>query len=199
MKYKNLLKILVVMAVAVMAMSCVSAGLFDSDSGDALKGSGTYKVGEDIPAGEYYVKCNSYNLYIEVASDSSGDLESIIYNLNTGSGAYITVEDGEYLEINGGDLYELDKAPDVGPENGYYEEGMYKVGEDIPAGEYEVEATSGLAYIEVSSDSRHQIEGIITNDNFENNKYITLEDGQYLTLSNGARIKAWLSFYSLFF
>ena len=30
----------------------------------------------------------------------------------------------------------------------------------------------------------------ITNDNFEGNKYITIEDGQYLTLSNGAQIKA---------
>ena len=68
--------------------------------------------------------------------------------------------------------------------------GIYKVGEDIPAGEYQVEASSGLGYIEVSSDSRHQIEGIITNDNFEGNKYITVQDGQYLTLSNGAQIKA---------
>lgn len=188
MKYKNLIKILFIMAIVMVGMSCVSAGLFGD--GDALKGDGEYKVGDDIPAGEYYVKCNSYNLYIEVASDSSGDLESIIYNLNTGSGAYITVEDGEYLKIDGGDLYELDKAPERGPEDGYYKEGMYKVGEDIPAGEYQVESSEDLAYIEVSSDSRHQIEDIITNDNFENNKYITVEDGQYLTLSNGAQIKA---------
>lgn len=188
MNYKTLLKIFVILAVTVMGISCVSAGLFGDD--DALLGSGEYKVGDDLPAGEYYVKCNSYNLYIEVSSDSSGDLDSIIYNLNTEGGVYITVEDGEYLEIDGGDLYELDKAPDRGPENGYYKDGMYKVGEDIPAGEYQVESSKDLAYIEVSSDSRHQIEGIITNDNFENNKYITIEDGQYLTLSNGAQIKA---------
>ena len=188
MEYKNLLKILIIMTVVVIGMSCVSAGLFDS--GSALKGDGHYKVGTDIPAGEYYVKCNSYNLYVEVSSDSSGDLNSIIYNLNTAGGEYITVEDGEYLKISGGELYELDKAPDRGPENGYYQEGMYKVGSDIPAGEYNVEATKGLAYIEVASNSRHQIEDIVTNDNFENNKFITLENGQYLTLSNGAQIKA---------
>lgn len=176
------------MAVAVIGISCVSAGLFDD--GDSLLGSGEYKVGDDIPAGEYYVKCNSYNLYIEVSSDSSGDLDSIIYNLNTAGGAYITVKDGEYLEIDGGDLYELDDAPEIGPEDGYYQEGMYKVGEDIPAGEYEVESSGDLAYIEVDSDSRHQIDSIITNDNFENNKYVTLEDGQYIILNNGAQIKA---------
>ena len=125
-----------------------------------------------------------------MASDSSGDLDSIVYNLNTGGGAYITVEDGEYLKISGGKLYEINKAPDRGAENGYYKDSMYKVGDDIPAGEYNVEATNGLAYIEVASDSRHQIEDIVTNDNFENNKLITLEDGQYLTLNNGAQIKA---------
>ena len=188
MNYKTKLKIFVILAVAVMGIGCVSAGLFGD--GDALKGDGQYKVGKDIPAGEYYVKCNGYNLYVEVASDSSGSLDSIIYNLNTAGGAYITVEDGEYLEISGGDLYELDKAPDRGPDGGYYKDGMYKVGEDIPAGEYNVESSKDVAYIEVASDSRHQIDSIITNDNFENNQFITIEDGQYLTLNNGAQIKA---------
>jgi hypothetical protein len=189
MNYKNLLKIFLIMAVVVVGMTCVSAGLF-GDS-DALLGDGEYKVGDDLPAGEYYVKCDGNNLYVEVSSDSSGNLDSIIYNLNTKGGVYVTVEDGEYLEINGGDLYELDKSPDRGAEDGYYKEGQYKVGEDIPAGEYKVEATDDIsAYIEVSSDSRHQIEGIVTNDNFDGNKYVTVEDGQYLTLSNGAQIKA---------
>ena len=85
-------------------------------------GDGEYKVGKDLPAGEYYVKCNGNNLYVEVSSDSSGELDSIIYNLNTKGGVYITVEDGEYLEINGGDLYELDKSPDRGAEDGYYKD-----------------------------------------------------------------------------
>ena len=190
MKYKTFLKIFVIMVVAVIGISCVSAGLFDSGSGDALKGSGQYKVGKDVPAGEYYVKCNGYNLYVEVSSDSSGTLDSIVYNLNTAGGAYITVKEGEYLKIDGGELYEISKAPSRGAENGYYKEGMYKVGTDIPAGEHQAEATSGQGYIEVSSDSRHQIDGIVSNDNFQGNKYITLEDGQYVTLSNGAQIKA---------
>ena len=190
MDYKNLFKILIILAVVAVGISSVSAGLFDD--GDALLGDGEYKVGDDLPAGEYYVKCDGNNLYVEVASDSSGDLDSIIYNLNTKGGVYITVEDGEYLEISGGDLYELDKSPDRGAEDGYYKEGMYKVGDDIPAGEYKVEASEDglMGYIEVSTDSRHQIEDIVTNDNFDNNKYITVEDGQYLTLSNGAQIKA---------
>ena len=188
MNFKSLVKVLIVLAVIALSISCVSAGLF-GDS-DVLKSSGEYKVGSDIPAGEYYVKCTSVNLYIEVSSDSSGQLDSIIYNLNTDGGAYITVKDGQYLSVQGGDIYELDKAPEDKTDDGYYKGGMYKVGEDIPAGEYSVEASSGLAYIEVASSSNHQIDDIITNDNFEGNKIITISDGQYLTLDNGAQIKA---------
>lgn len=44
-----------------------------------------------------------------------------------------------------------------------------------------VKLIDDLAYIEVSCDSIHQIEGIITNDHFVNNKYITIQDGQYIT------------------
>ena len=176
--------------IIVLSASCVSAGLFgNNNNNNALKGSGHYKVGQDIPAGEYYIKCTGSNLYVEIASDSSGSLDSIISNLNTNGGVYVTVKEGEYLNVNGGNIYEINKSPNKGAENGYYKEGMYKVGQDIPAGEYNVEATSGLAYIEVDSDSRHTIESIISNDNFENNKIISVSDGQYLLLNNGARIK----------
>jgi hypothetical protein len=187
---KNLIKILFVLSIVMFGISGVTAGLFDfADGGDALKGSGEYIVGQDIPAGEYYVKCTGYNLYVEDSSDSSGELNSIIFNLNTQGGAYITVKDGEYLTIQGGDLYELDKAPSDKTEDGYYKDGMFKVGTDIPAGEYNVEAED-MGYIEVSKNSRHQLLDIVTNDNFEGNKHITVKEGQYLTLANGAQIPA---------
>lgn len=183
MNYKTFFKLFLIMAVILTAMTCVSAE-------DALLSDGKYKVGDDLPAGEYYVKCNSYNLYIAVSSDSSGDLDSVIYNLNTKGGVYITVEDGEYLEIQGGDLYKLDDSPDRGADDGKYGEGMYKVGEDIPAGDYNVKSTEEQAYIEITTDSRHQIEDIVENDNFKTDKDITLKNGQYIILRNGAEIDA---------
>lgn len=185
MDKRKLLKIFLVMTVIVVGLSCVSAG---SSDGKALLSDGQYKVGDDLPAGEYYVKCNSYNLYIEVSSDSSGNLSSVIYNLNTEGGVYITVEDGEYLKIQGGDLYKLSDSPDRGDDRGYYKDGMYKVGEDIPAGDYEVESTKDQGYIEITKNSRHKVEDIITNDNFKTSKDVKLEDGQYIFLRNGAQI-----------
>lgn len=67
------------------------------------------------------------------------------------------------------------------PQPTYYGEGMYKVGVDIPAGEYNVKADTGMTgYIEVSADASG--DSIITNDLFDNNTYISVTDGQFLTL-----------------
>ncbi|MFT4413769.1 hypothetical protein ACLM5H_07915 [Fredinandcohnia humi] len=152
---------------------------------DARIESGTYKVGTDVPAGEYVV-FSSGMAYIENAKDSTGQLESIIFNDNlpSDSHSYVTLNDGEYFKLQGAEMYPVDKAPSVVPENGVYEDGMYKVGKDIPAGEYKVilNSASGMGYLEVSTNSRHQIDGIVTNENVTADMYITVKDGQYLTL-----------------
>ena len=109
--------------------------------------------------------------------------------INTEGGVYVTVRDGEYLKVDGGEIFNITDI-EIEPENGYYPAGQYKVGEDIPAGEYTLEALDGEeGYIEVTSDSRHTLESIITNDLFNNNKIITLTDGQYV-LFNSAKLKA---------
>ncbi len=188
MNYKNLIKILLIVSIIAIGTSTVNAGWFD-DGPEPIKGDGQYKIGTDLPAGEYYIKCNSINLYVEISSDSSGELDSIISNLNTEGGVYVTVRDGEYLKVDGGEIFNITDI-EIEPENGYYPAGQYKVGEDIPAGEYTLEALDGEeGYIEVTSDSRHTLESIITNDLFNNNKIITLTDGQYV-LFNSAKLKA---------
>lgn len=148
---------------------------------------GTYKVGEDIPAGEYVVFSDGMG-YIESAYDSTGELESIIFNDNlmNGSHPYVTVQDGEYFKLQGAKMYPVESAPSVQPADGIYRDGMYKVGTDIPAGEYKVifDSDIGMGYLEVSKDSRHTLESIITNENLEADSYITVEDGQYLKLQD---------------
>lgn len=150
--------------------------------------AGTYKIGTDLPAGEYLFFAKGMG-YIEVASDSTGSLESIISNDNVKGHRYITVNDGEYLKIRSGEAYAVADAPSVVPEDGIYTDGTYIAGKDIPAGEYKVTLNSsiGMGYIEVSSDSRGTFDSIITNDNLMEDSYIIVEDGQYLKLS-GAEI-----------
>lgn len=150
--------------------------------------AGTYKIGVDLPAGEYVFFAKGMG-YIEVASDSTGSLDSIISNDNVSGHTYITVNDGEYLKLRSGEAYAVADAPSVVPTDGIYKDGTYIVGKDIPAGEYKVTVNSniGMGYIEVSSDSRGALNSIITNDNLMEDSYITVQDGQYLKLS-GAEI-----------
>lgn len=142
-------------------------------------GSGTYKVGIDIPAGEYYIKGPGY---VEVSSDSSGSLDSIIDNDNIGFYAYANVYDGQYLKLKGCSAIPSSSA---NPKyDGLYPSGMYKVGKDIPAGEYKVDALSNMGYYERNSGALGSDNSIIDNDNFSGSTYITINDGEFLKLND---------------
>lgn len=79
-----------------------------SSTQEKVYNDGTYKVGSDLPAGEYkFTQTSSYGGYVERSSDSSMELDSIISNdvtTDEGSTIYVTVHDGEYLKIQGGEL-----------------------------------------------------------------------------------------------
>lgn len=98
------------------------------------------------------------------------------------------INDGEYFKLQNGEMYSVVDPPSVKPDDGIYRDGMYKVGTDIEPGEYRVvlndDAPIGMGYLEVSSNSSHRLENIITNENVENDTYITITKGQYLTISN---------------
>ena len=153
--------------------------------------AGMYKVGKDIPAGEYFLVINSQSTaYLSLSSDSSGSLDSIITNDNFGIFRYIQVADGQYLEVKRADIYLVDeKLPpitEVLEMGDAYMPGMYKVGRDIPAGEYQIIPDSGSsAYYAVLSSSIDSIDSIITNGNTEAAKYITVKEGQYLEVNRG--------------
>ena len=143
--------------------------------------AGMYKVGTDIGAGEYLL-ISSGSGYYQLDSDSSGELDSIISNDNFNNTNYLTVFDGEYLTLTRCEMIPVADAEPQKAENGILGEGMYKVGYDIPAGEYKLVAND-MGYCEVRTDSRGTINGIVTNDNFEGERYITVSDGQYLKLN----------------
>lgn len=146
--------------------------------------AGMHKIGTDVPAGEYIIFSESDTLsYYQVTKDSSGSLESIITNDNFTGTRYITVSDGQYIEMRDSSMISVDKAPVLGPTDGKYKEGMYKVGRDIKAGEYKLVPTAAVSsYVEVAKDSKGTIESIVTNDNFTAEKYITIKEGQYIKL-----------------
>lgn len=151
--------------------------------------AGTYKVGVDIASGEYLLlsEDQTFGAYFEINKDSKGELDSIIANDNFFTTSYITINDGEYLKLQSCKAISVSEVGPIQPIEGKYIQGMYKVGTDIAPGEYKVimeeDSIMGFGYYEVTSDSRHTLDSIISNDNFENNAYITLEKGRYLKLN----------------
>lgn len=151
--------------------------------------AGMYKVGNDITAGEYLIVSDSFiPAYYQVSKDSTGTLDSIISNDNFTGSRYITLADGQYLELRSAKFVSIDKAPIQEPKDGAYQPGMYKVGRDIAAGEYKaIPDANSMAYLEVSKDSKGAMTSIISNDNFDAEKYVTIKDGQYIKI-NGCKL-----------
>lgn len=147
--------------------------------------AGTHKVGEDIPAGEYYLRVSGRSGYFAILKAPNDDIDNIIANDNFDNCSFVTVRNGEYLQLSG--CYAI-SVNDMEPMNlsGRVANGMYRVGVDIPAGEYRVTASgsSGYGYYEIDKDSRHVLNSIKSNEFFENSSYIKVKSGQYLLLSN---------------
>jgi len=150
--------------------------------------AGMYKIGQDMPSGEYVLIGSGPMSYFEVARDSVGQLASIISNDTFGKRSIITVIDGQYLKLTGCIAYSFTDAPKVKLVDGFLLDGMYKVGVDLPGGEYKVIPEGNMSYKEVSKDSTHSLHSIISNDILQGEGYATIKDGQYLKLT-GAKIK----------
>lgn len=151
-------------------------GFWDVSESEEEYSSGQYKVGTDIPEGEYILFSDSGKGYFCVSSDSNAD--DIIFNDNFKYNSIITINDGEYLELSRCYAVSFDEVEELSTK----EIGsMYKVGVHIPSGEYQLDANDDRGYYCIYSDSRH--DDIIANDNFEGKCYVTVTDGQYLLLS----------------
>jgi hypothetical protein len=145
--------------------------------------AGMYKVGSELSAGEYIIEATGAMAYYQVSSDSSGELDSIIVNdtFDMGGFGYITLQDGDYIKIERGrmiaasELILQPKLDDIPPST-------YKIGKDLPAGEYKLTPTNEMAYWERSKNTRDSISGIIANDVLTDAAYVTVRDGEYFKI-----------------
>lgn len=163
--------------------------------GNSVKWSpaGTYKIGTDLDAGTYYLReySDSSCAYYEVDRDSEGNSDSIIDNEVFENFAYISVTDGQYLDLSGCEAIPLKYAPkQAAGRDGNYTPGMYLVGRDISQGEYKLIENDGeLAYYEILPDCKPSHK-IVTNDAFKNTAYITVKNGQYLAVKGATFCKS---------
>ena len=147
---------------------------------------GMYQVGSDIAEGEYFVWATSHFCSVQVSSDSSGSVASTIASDVCETFMFVSAKSGQYLDVSGGSFVPADIAPvpDV-QEDGTYKPGMYRVGIDIPAGEYKVTANGNLCYIQVTKDSSGLISSYVNTEHVESQAYVTVVNGQYLSVSDG--------------
>ena len=155
----------------------------DSEIAEPIR-SGMYKVGQDIPSGDYILFGNSDFSYFTLYKDSTGGLDSTLGIEFIKGHLYITLEEGDYFELTKAEAYPANASPSTAP-IGNPTSGMYLVGKDIPPGEYVVSGDSNLSYFTVYADVTYKgFDGIHTIEFIDGNKYITLFEGQYISLND---------------
>ncbi|RGU89875.1 hypothetical protein DWW31_18110 [Clostridium sp. AF15-17LB] len=132
----------------------------------------TFNQGTTMYKGHVYA-LESADFVFGVKSDATTnyamDIQKVLESIKT-------IEYNEELEGNEeNDLKESSEQTES--KTTTYQGGMYKIGSDMSAGEYLI---SGQGYFELTSDSTGNLESIITNDNYKNRAYITVQEGQYL-------------------
>lgn len=157
-------------------------------SSDNWYSEGSYTVGKDIPAGEYYVKINDGESYADIIRKESPNSDNYLLYENCDTFRFITVLDGEYFETVNCSFIASEYAPVyTPPENDIYHTGEYRVGTDIPAGDYYVtpEADSYYSYIYCDSDSLHDYNSTVFSYSIDGSYvYISIENGEYLCLDD---------------
>lgn len=152
--------------------------------GNTKYGPGIYTVGIDIPEGEYKL----------FSDDSMERAEYWFVNHNTAeepnAARCSTIDPFCYLTMTGGQYVELTNAyaipvEEVKAHNGKYKSGQYKVGYDIPPGDYNIirdENNPAVHYMDIRSNSSGLTKFIIQEQIIENNIHVHLEKGQYLDM-----------------
>lgn len=141
-----------------------------------------YKVGVQIPAGEYVVKGN--NVVAEACMDTSDDFEACVAYFHNTKSVIVTVKEGEYAQFSGGNAYSIEMTEDLKPSDGVYKEGMYKVGFHMPAGSYTLKASVDTGYAEIYDGNGEGCKNIDT-IKAEPEKTFNVKEGQYVNILGG--------------
>lgn len=144
-------------------------------------GPAIYKIGVDMPAGEYKIIPQADRAYICICSDAN--CRNIIRNHNSNGPLYMKVFDGQFVQIRHSYAVPIESATMFVPTQGMYPQGEYKVGTEIPAGEYKLTAlTNRQGYFSIEADIENGKRKTIANKCFDNSAYVSIQEGQILFL-----------------
>lgn len=149
---------------------------------------GVFRCGTDFEAGDYYILPLFGDGAIYEVCDSPDEFSWSYHRLLR----KIAVKDGQYVNIAHGEI--MVKSEDVDTDN-WSKYGVFLVGKDVPAGEYKMETINSeyktdLYYVQGINGAYQINTGDIESTPsdcsmlFDSQGYITLEEGQYITITN---------------
>lgn len=151
---------------------------FDPASYETVFEADTYKIGTDMPAGEYKLFALEEYASYDLTGDARGE-EYIAYNFIE-TFAYVVVEDGQFLEISEAFAVPVEDVDPVEPVDGKFGPGVYRIGVDIEPGEYKVTSIGEWASYDIATDA-NLIE-YVDYGSIEKSNYVEVRDGEYLEL-----------------
>lgn len=157
---------------------------FDPASYETVFEADMYKIGKDMPAGEYKIIANEDYSMFELNGDARG--EDYIASNSVDTFVYVVVEDGQYLTLSDCFAVPVEETWAVEPVDGKLPAGMYRVGTDIEPGEYKVVAVEDYASYQITEDANG--EKYIDSNSIKKSHYIEVKDGEYLLISSAELI-----------
>lgn len=150
---------------------------------------GAYLVGTDLPAGEYVLQesLDAYVSYFSINKKNTIGSDTLIMDKVFSNRIIVTLNDGVSIDFSGCTLYPYKDAPKVDTSKGFLQEGMYKVGDDFPAGTYKLQQTWSFGAYTRQDKSYCNDPNVIANEIFYDEVYITVYNGEYLIL-DGAEL-----------
>ena len=159
----------------------------DSNDPYALYPAGTYRVGKDIPAGEYCLYALNEYATVSISENDEIDYGRIAFFTTH---QFVTVTDGEYLIVEDAEFTLADYiTPFCAQPDGSYTEGGYRIGIDMPAGEYYI-TSEDIGTAHIASSGNLTYEDTVYSIGVGTFIYITVRDGDYLSLERASAIDA---------
>lgn len=149
---------------------------------------GVFRCGTDFESGDYYILPLYGAGALYEVSDSPDDFTWSYYRLLR----KVSVDEGQYVNVSDDGI--MVHADEVDMEN-WSKYGVFLVGKDIAEGEYKMETITdeyntalgnitGIHGAYQLNESDINAEPLESDYLFDSQKYITLKDGQYITISN---------------
>lgn len=183
--------LLLVAVLAVLALtgmlSVVGSGKRVVDNNGIIQ-AGEYKVGVDLPAGEYYLVADgetaSGGLFIVSSSADSENVEDIICTENFVSSVYVTVKNGQNFNFINSHAIASNKAKQEN--SAFLGEGMYKSGPDISPGKYDIYPMNGkntyFGIYKIYQDSLYIGNSMVDIGYFDEASCFEIKEGQYIMI-----------------